>query len=135
MVVDGRWRQSLGDERMLPGDDIAAETGSDAVVAVVIAEEALEAIEVQGNLVSHGRGTHAQHRQLLVATKPAVQAVLRWRLDRTRHADAPFVQCFCGDMRQERRAIGAAFGGAVLGMLLPTIASNHPALRLSPSRA
>lgn len=75
MVVDGRRRQALVGELMLPGYDVALQTDAQAVMAVGVLEEQAEAGEVQCDLGGHRRRAHAGHGEGEVAFHPDAHVV------------------------------------------------------------
>jgi hypothetical protein len=78
VVVDGGGCEVLFvTEMALPVEDIAAEAGGDAVVAVALGEEIGEALEVEGDLGSDGGRAHAGDSELEVALAPGAEGVER----------------------------------------------------------
>jgi hypothetical protein len=67
VIVDRCRRQALVRQVLLPGDDVATQTGADALVAVGFLMKGEEAAELQRNLLGHFVGTDPGDGELLVA--------------------------------------------------------------------
>jgi hypothetical protein len=75
VVVDRRRGQPLTDERGLPGHDIAAQAGREALVAVRLREKGREAREMQRDLVGHAVRAHVPDGEGQIALDPGGQAI------------------------------------------------------------
>ena len=75
-VVVGCCRSKpLSLEGALPSEYVTLEKGTDMVMSVTLGKEVGETVEVQGDLLGHGRGAHADHGEDEVARHPRRERV------------------------------------------------------------
>ncbi len=75
VVVNRGGREASVTQGGLPRQDIAAETGGDAVMAVAVHKERVKALQVERNLLGDGRGPDASDHEVKIAGAPGLQAI------------------------------------------------------------